>query len=305
MASQASATTTVLVTGASGHLGRLTVEALLARAGGAGLRVIAGARDVSKVQDLVAKGAEARAVDFTAAPEELSKAFGGVDRLVLVSSNAIGQRVAQHLAAVQAAKAAGVKHILYTSLPKGGESVMTALAAEHGATEEAIKATGIAYTFLRNNWYFENLLMSLPGNLQRGAWVTSAGAGKVGWVGRKDLAQAAAAAAAEAPKYAGRALELSGTKLWTTEEVAGLASAVLGKPLAVVQVPDEALTAGLKQAGLPEFVVGLLVAMDAGIRDGALEVARSDLLEVLGAGAKPETFEEYLKAHSAEYVGTA
>lgn len=290
---------TILVSGASGKLGALVVASLLKKRG-AGVRVIAGSRDVSKLSGAIAQGAEARVVDFDK-PDELAVSFAGVDRLVLVSTDAFGRRVEQQLAAIAAAKRAGVKHILYTSLTRADTSAMTVIANDHVATEAALKASGVAFTILRNNWYHENLLMSLPQSLARGAWATSAGEGRVAYTARADQAAAAARAALDAPKYAGRTLELSGPERLTAEEVAALATKVLGKPLAVAAVTDDVLKGILAGAGVPEFFAGVLVAMDAGIRAGALDLASGDLEELLD-GAAPQRLEDYLRANAAAYT---
>lgn len=300
MATTTTPAVTILVSGASGKLGALVVDALLKKRG-AGVRVIAGSRDVSKLSGVIAQGAEARAVDFDK-PDELAASFAGVDRLVLVSTDAIGRRAEQQLAAIAAAKQAGVKHILYTSLAKADTSAITVLAGDHVATEAALKASGVAFTILRNNWYHENLLTSLPQNLARGVWATSAGEGRVAYTARADQAAAAARAALDAPKYAGRTLELSGPQRLTTDEVAALATKVFGKPLAVAAVTDEALKGILTGAGLPEFLIGLLLSIDAGIRAGALDVTSGDLEELLD-GAAPQRLEDYLRANAPAYTG--
>jgi len=294
--------TTILVSGASGKLGALIVEELL-KLRGADVRVIAGSRDVTKVAGAVATGAEARAIDFDKL-DELAAGLADVDRLVMVSTDSFGRRAEQQAAVVSTAKRAGVKQIFYTSLTRADTSTMHVIAVDHLATEQVLKASGVAYTILRNNWYFENLLMSLPQNLARGTWATSAGEGRVGYAARGDLATAAARAALDGPKYAGRTLELSGPERLTAEQVAALATKVLGKPLSVAHVNDDTLKGILTGAGLPDFLVGLFVGMDAGIRTGALDVASEDLTELLG-GAAPQRLEDYLRANAAAYLGAS
>jgi len=187
---------TLLVTGASGHLGRRAAEILLETKAG---KVIAGTRDPSKIADLAAKGAEIRKVDFD--DPALADAFKGVDRLLLISTDALdtpGKRLKQHKAAIEDAKKAGVKHIVYTSMPKPEPGSPIPFAPDHYGTEQALAESGIGWTVLRNSWYQENLFHSLPQVLASGKWFSAAGDGKVAHVSREDAAYAAAAALAAA-----------------------------------------------------------------------------------------------------------
>jgi len=180
---------TLFVSGASGHLGRLVIAALQSR--GYDGKIIAGTRDPSKLADL--KGVEVRKADFTD-KAGLVSALAGVDKFLIISTDQIGTRLAGHLVAVEAAKAAGVKEIAYTSMPNPEPTSAITFAPEHFGTEEAIKASGIPYTILRMNWYTENLLGSLPGALASGKWYSSAAGGRTGYVSRIDCARAAAGA---------------------------------------------------------------------------------------------------------------
>ena len=169
---------TLLVTGATGQLGKLVLDQLL----GSGVepaRIIATSRETAKLADYAAKGVKTRAADFDD-PASLESAFAGADRILIISTDALdqpGKRLKQHLAAVAAAKKAGAKHILYTSMPSPETSVIP-FAPDHLGTENAIKATGIPYTILRNGWYMENLFMALPHALETGQWYSSSGEGR-------------------------------------------------------------------------------------------------------------------------------
>ena len=180
----------LLVTGASGNLGRLAVEELLARGA---TRIIAGTRDPSKLSDLAAKGVEIRKVDFND-PASLPAAFAGVERLLIVSTDGIGTRVAQQTAAVDAAKAAGVKHIVYTSAPAARPDADAGLNPEHFWTEIAIAASGLDFTILRNHMYAENNLTDLPQAVASGQLFGLIGDRGTSYVTRADAARAAAGA---------------------------------------------------------------------------------------------------------------
>jgi NAD(P)H dehydrogenase (quinone) len=206
-----------------------------------------------------------------------------------------GERVRQHGAAVAAAKAAGAPRVLYTSLPKPDVSVIS-FAFEHLGSEKAVIESGLAYTIFRNGWYSENLFMSLPQALKSGQWFTSAGDGRLAYAARDDFAAAIAGGLAS-DEPGNRIHTLTGPELSTTAEVAALASKILGKPIAVVQISDEQLAAGLRQHGLPEPVVAMIVSIDANTRGGFLDLVTSDI-ETL-SGRKPGTLQSFLEANKA------
>lgn len=288
---------TLLVTGAGGALGRLVIDNLLAAHAG---KIIAGSRDPAKLAGLAAKGVELRKVDFD--DPALAESFAGVDRLLIISTDALdapGRRLKQHEAAVAAAVKAGVKHIVYTSMPKPEPGSAIVFAPDHYGSEQAVKASGIGYTILRNSWYFENLKMSLPGVLASGQWFTSAGQGKIANISREDLALAAAKALA-APFDGRRTLTLTGKEALTTEEIAATASAVLGKPIAVVHLSDEQLAEGLKQHGLPPHMVSFIVSFDTNTRLGGVAEITDDFTNL--TGKTPMKLRDYFAAHKAEYL---
>jgi NAD(P)H dehydrogenase (quinone) len=279
---------TLLVTGANGKLGRHVVNLLLAKGDHT---VIAASRDPSRLADLAAKGAQTRRADFDD-PASLAEAFKGVDRVLIISTDALGsgQRLAQHKNAVQAASEAGAA-IVYTSMPKPDASKVT-FAGDHLGTEQAIKDSGAPYTILRNAWYQENLLAALPHALETGQWFSASGEGRISHIAHADCAEAAAAALTLTPEN--KTYTLTGPELLTTKEIAALASAASGKPLAVIDVTDEQLAGGLKAAGLPEAIIPMLVSFDANTREGGFDVLTRDV-EVL-TGHKPRSLAEFFKA---------
>ena len=294
-------TDTLLVTGASGQLGRLVLDALLASGKVAPADIIATTRDTAKLADYAAKGITVRTADFDD-PASLDAAFAGVSRVLIVSTDALdqpGKRLAQHKAAVAAAQKAGVKHILYTSMPQPDDSLVT-FAPDHLGTEEAIKATGIPYTILRDGWYAENLFMSLPHALETGAWYTATGEGRIAHITRADTAAALAGALLKAGDES-RTYTLTGTKSRTAEEIAAVVSEATGKPLKVVHVTDAQLAEGLKAAGLPEGFIPTIVSFDANTREGKVAAVTGDA-EAL-SGRKPTSFEDFVAASKAAFIG--
>ena len=284
--------TTFLVTAANGKLVRHVTQLLLdAKAG----TVIAASRDPSKLADLAALGAQTRAADFDN-PASLAEAFKGVDRLLLISTDGMapGQRLAQHAAAIAAAKTAGVGHVIYTSMPKPETSAVS-FAGDHLGTENTLKASGLAYTILRNSWYQENLLMGLPPALKSGQWYSSAGNGKIPHIAHADCARAAAAALIQAP--VNQTFTLTGPELFTTQQIAALASEATGNPLAVVELTDEQLAGGMAHAGVPDMLIPMLVSFDTNTRQGGFDVLTNDV-ETL-TGQKPTTLQAFFAVNSA------
>ncbi|HEY6630056.1 MAG TPA: SDR family oxidoreductase [Rhizobiaceae bacterium] len=287
----------LLVTGASGKLGRGVIGHLIADQKVAPKDIIAVTRDPAKLADLAAQGVEVRQGDLSDAGS-LAKAFAGADRVLIVSTDTApgsGQRIRQHSAAVAAAKAAGASRVLYTSLPKPDVSVIS-FAFEHLGSEKALVESGLAYTIFRNGWYAENLFMSLPQALKSGQWFTSAGDGKLTYAPRDDFAAAIAGGLAS-DEPGNRIHTLTGQQLFTTAEVAALASKILGKPIAVVQVSDEQLAEGLRRHGLPEPVVAMIVSIDANTRGGFLDLVTPDI-ETL-SGRKAQSLQSFLEANKA------
>ncbi len=291
----------ILLTGAAGHMGKFALDTLLASGKVAPGDIVATTRDPKKLADYAAKGVEVRAADFDK-PETLVTAFAGIDRLAIISTDAVDgtdKRLKQHLVAVAAAEKAGVKHIIYTSMPKPETSAIP-FAPDHLGTEQAIKATGIAHTILRVSWYQENLLQSLPQALGSGQWFTSAEDGKIAYIARDDAARTVAAVLL-ADNNDSATYTLTGPELNTSAEIAALASDVTGKPIAIVPVSDAQLGEGLKQAGLPAPVIGLVVAIDTNTRQGGLDI-QTDAVEKL-TGTKPQSVRKFLEDHKAALLG--
>jgi NAD(P)H dehydrogenase (quinone) len=271
---------TIAITAASGQLGRLAIAALKARA--PGQRIIAVARSPEKIADL---GVETRAGDYTK-PETLAKAFAGVDTLVLISSNDFNDRVGQHKAAIDAAKAAGVTQIIYTSILKGDASTL-ALAADHIGTETALKASGLAVTLLRNGWYTENFTGNLGGAIAAGAMIGSAGEGKIASAARADYAEAIAAVAANAAAHAGKTHELAGDTAHTMAEMAAEVSRLTGKTLPFNSLPADTYAGILQSFGLPAGFSAILADSDAQAAKGGLHDASQTLSRLIGRPTTP------------------
>ena len=272
----------ILVTGATGKFGSKVMETLLKSVPADSLAV--SVRDTGKAEALKALGVEVRKGDFDA-PETLAATFKGIDRLLIVSTDGDNEtRIRQHGNAVEAALKAEVKFIAYTSVGNASNSKLF-LAPVHQFTEDAIKKTGIPYSFLRNNWYLENESASIQGLLAGAPWVTSAEGGRVGWAFQKDYAEAAAAVLI-GEGHENTIYELSG-KPMTQEELTGMIGEVLGREVPLVKVDDETYAKAMTSAGVPDFVVPFLVAIQKGIREGELDVESNDLEKLLGRKATP------------------
>lgn len=289
---------TILVTGAAGHLGRAVVGHLLDTQKVDAARIVAASRDPAKLADLAARGVAVRKGDFDDAAS-LESAFAGIDRLLIVSTDALavpGQRLTQHKTAIAAAVKAGVKHLFYTSMPKPDDSLVS-FAPDHLGTEEAVKASGLAYTILRDAWYHDNLLHSLPHNLSTGTWYSASGGGRIATIARDDCARAIAAALASPTTPGDATYTLTGPAAITTDEIAAIAAEVAGKPLKVVRVSDEQLAAGLKGAGIPDFFATVLVSADANTRTGRFDIVTDDFEKL--TGDKPQSLKDFLSVHKA------
>lgn len=287
---------TLLITGASGHLGRRVAEILL----DAGQhRIVLATRTPAKLADLAARGAIVRAADFDD-PASLSTAFAGVDRLLLVSTDALdqpGHRVAQHRAAITAAALAGVRHVVYTSLTNSVPSSIMSLAPDHAQTEQTLAASALGWTVLRNNLYADNLLPSLGFAVATGKLNTASGSGAIAYVTREDCARTAAAALAST-ETANRTLDVTGPDALTSAQVAALATTVTGRTITHVPVPADGLRAGLTQAGLPAALVEALVTFDLAAARGELQSVSSTVTQLTGRA--PTTVADFLAAHRAQ-----
>jgi NAD(P)H dehydrogenase (quinone) len=268
---------TIAVTAATGQLGSLVVDELLERVPAD--QVVAVVRDADKAKAIAAKGVDVRVASYDD-PVALETALQGVDRLLLISGNEVGQRVPQHTNVVNAAKAAGVSFIGYTSAPKASDTDLI-LAPEHKATEEAVQASGIPYSIMRNNWYFENYASTVDAAKATGEIVASAKGGRIPAVPRSDLA-AGHAAVLTGDGHENTIYEFAGDDAWTWDEFAAELSEVLGKPVVYRNVSTEEHAQELQAAGLDEGTAGFLAALDVNIASGALEVPPGDLSRVIG-----------------------
>ncbi|PTV94408.1 NAD(P)H dehydrogenase (quinone) [Rhodobacter aestuarii] len=240
---------TIAVTAATGQLGQLVLVALKAR----GAAPVALARSPEKVT-----GYEARTFDYNA-PD--AAALAGVEVLVLISSNDFNDRAGQHKRAIAAAKEAGVTRVVYTSVLKGDASPLTLLAADHIATEAALKESGLQYTLLRNGWYSENLTGALGAAIEHGAVIGAAGDGKLATAARADYAEAAAVAALDAA-HAGKTYELAGDTAFTMAEFAAEVAAQSGKPVKFVNLPEAEYAKALEGFGVPTSFAETLAQSD-------------------------------------------
>ncbi|HEX8094285.1 SDR family oxidoreductase [Jatrophihabitans sp.] len=270
---------TYAVTGATGHLGRLAVLALLDRAVPAH-QVIAVVRDEAEAQPLVERGVQVRVADYDV-PETLTTAFAGVDRLLFVSGSEVGQRERQHRNVVQAAQDAGISRIAYTSIARAEENSMP-LSVEHRATEALLRASGIPTLLLRNSWYLENYTDQVNQYLAMGAVLGATGEARIAAAPRADYAEAAAAALVG--DAAAGVYELGGPA-FTMSELAAAISAAVGRELPYRNVTLEEYEAGLVAAGLDPGTAGFVTALERGAAAGELDVPVTDLERLLGRPA--------------------
>ena len=288
----------ILVTGASGHLGRRVVELLLERGNGA--RIIAATRKPESLAELAAKGVEARRADFDDAAS-LTAAFHGVERVLLISTDALdepGKRARQHARAVQAVAAAGVKHVAYTSIinPVGSKIMIS---KDHADTEAELAKHGVPFTVLRNNVYSDYQFTGLKRAFASGKLVDARASGKVGFVTREDCARIAAAVIAEPPS-GNQVLDVTGPAALSSAELAAFASEISGRSIEHQPIPLAALTEGMVQHGLPRPLAEVYASFDAGIADGELDVASENVARF--TGTQPQSMKEFLRANQAAWA---
>ncbi|MFJ2667975.1 NmrA family NAD(P)-binding protein [Nocardia fluminea] len=271
---------TVAVTAAGGKLGRLVVEALLA----AGERPVAIVRDPSKVADLAARGAQVRQASYDD-PAALDAALAGVDRVLLISGNEFGKRVAQHTNVLRAAERAGVRLLAYTSIPRADSNPML-LAAEHRGTEEVLASAAVPTVLLRNSWYWENYAGAVANAAQSGVLYGAMAQGRVSGAARADYAEAAARVLTGVG-HEGRVYELGGDEALTGADLAAAVAEAKGSPVRYADLAEDDYAAALRAAGLEEQYAAALADADAGIGEGLLEVTTGDLTKLLGRPATP------------------
>jgi NAD(P)H dehydrogenase (quinone) len=279
------------ISNASGQLGHLTADLLLERIDPGDLVLVT--RDPSRLADYAGRGVAVRRGDFDD-PDSLREAYAGVDALLLISGADVGRRVAQHSAAIEAAKDAGVSRVAYTSIVNPSESNPAAVAEEHRGTEEALRASGLDWTMLRNGIYADMQLDGVQQAIASGRHVHNGGDGAVAYVARADCA-GAAAAVLTGSGHEGKNYDVTGPELVSGADIAALASERGGVPVEAVAVEDEAYVAGLvEHAGLPEWLAQFLASFGRAAREGQLAV-RSDDVEKL-TGQAPRSLRDLLDA---------
>jgi NAD(P)H dehydrogenase (quinone) len=276
------------VTGATGQLGRLVVEKLKEK--GLASNVVALVRSPQKAADLEV---EAREFDYNN-PAKLVDALQGIEKLILISGNELGQRAVQHANVIDAAKKAGVKWVVYTSLLHADKSILS-LAPEHFATEKALQASGLSYTILRNGWYSENYTGSVGGAVAAGAFIGSAGEGKISSAARADFA-AAAVAVITGEGHKNEIYELAGDEAYTLSDLAAEISKQTGKSIPYNNLPETEYAKILKSFGLPEMFADAIAGWDVGASKGDLFDESKQLSKLIGKPTTPlaETVKEAL-----------
>lgn len=269
----------IAITGSTGQLGRLVINRLKAKQLAAD--TIALARSRGKASDL---GVEVREADY-ARPETLEPALAGVDTLLLISSSEVGRRAPQHANVIAAAKKAGVKRIVYTSMLHADTSPLN-LAGEHNQTEAMLKESGVPHTLLRNGWYTENYTASVPAALANNAFYGSAGEGRISSAPRADYAEAAAIVLTS-DGHAGKVYELAGDQAYTLADLAAEISRQTGRSIPYVNLPESEYAAALKRAGLPDGLAAAFASWDVGASQGGLFDDGHQLSRLLGRPTTP------------------
>ncbi|MGL4036828.1 SDR family oxidoreductase [Kosakonia cowanii] len=267
----------IALTGATGQLGQFVVEALLKTV--PAKEIVAIVRNPAKAEALSKQGLIVRQGDYND-QAALTQALAGVEKLLLISSSEVGQRAAQHRNVINAAKAAGVKFIAYTSLLHADTSPL-GLHVEHVETEKLLAESGIPFALLRNGWYSENYLASAPAALAHGVFIGAAGEGKIASATRADYAAAAARVLSE-EGHAGKVYELAGDKAWTLSDLAALLSEASGKKVVYQNLSEADFAAALKGAGLPDGLAEMLADSDIGASKGGLFDDSQTLSKLIG-----------------------
>lgn len=273
----------IALTGATGALGSLTVEALIKR-GTPATEIVAVVRDADRAQALTDLGVDVRVAPYGDIPA-LTQALNGVHRLLLISGPESSERVPLHGSVVTAAQQAGVGFLAYTSAPHADNTVLL-VAPDHAATENLIRASGLAFSILRNNWYHENYLPHLKSAAATGKLLSSAGTGRVASAARADYAEAAAIVLTGGD-HDRRVYELSGDTAWTFPDLAAAMSEVLGKPVEYVALDSAAHAAALAAAGLDPRMIQFVTKLESNIAADALAQATTDLADLIGRPTTP------------------
>ncbi len=302
----------LIVTGAAGQLGRRATDHLLETLPPEDLILVT--RKPEALAELAARGAAVRRGDFDE-PESLAAAFAGGEKMLLVSTTRVGFRIPQHAAAIDAAKQAGVRHIVYTSFVRRAGHSVALVNKDHSGTEALLEESGLAWSFLRDSWYADAIATAIaPRALGQGKWVTSSGEGRVAPVARADCA-ACAAAILTTPGHENKAYDITGPDLMSVPEIAALVSAIGGRPIDVLQVTDDDMYAMFDSLGVPrnpidDHVVNDIpwcsddmVSFERAIREGDLDVVSDDVERLLG---RPSTgLRALLESHAPGWPAAA
>ncbi len=280
----------IAITGASGALGRTTAELLMQTVDPR--EVVLTTRNPEPLADLAARGAEVRRVDFTD-PGTLEGAFAGVERLLLISTDAVGSRLDPQRAAIAAAEKAGVRHIVYTSVSDPVEANPAVVVADHAGTEQALRESDVGWTMLRNNLYSHMQVPGIEHAIASGRLVTNAGDGATAYVTREDCAAAAAAVLTQ-DGHEGMAYDVTGPEALSGADLAALAGALGGSPVELITVDDQAFVAGLQGAGLPKHLAELLTSFGAAARNGHLGNVSTAVADL--TGRTPTALADVLRA---------
>lgn len=279
----------IIVTGATGHYGRKVVESLVSKMPASQIGV--SVRDPGKAATLQALGVRVTKGDFKD-PASLAASFDGAEQVLIVSANVLGEEAIRlHENAIQAAKAAGAKRILYTSHQAASGSSKVAFARDHAATEALLESSAVAFASLRNGFYAESAFYQL-GGIKESGQLRLPEDGPVSWTVRDDLAEAAAAALSDSSLFDGITPPLTGSVTYTFADLAQIASAILGREIARETISEDAYRTGALSHGYPEPMVGMLVSMFQAIRDGEFNVVDPTLERVLGR--KPMSMDQVL-----------
>jgi len=267
------------ITGATGQLGKLVVDQLKGKVGKDS--IVALVRNPEKAKEL---GVESRSFDYDK-PEGIAEQLKGIDRLLLISANEIGQRARQHKNVIDAAKSAGIKWLVYTSLLHADSTTIN-LAGEHLETEKLLKDSGVDYTILRNGWYTENYTGSIQGALAGGAFIGSAGSGKISSAARLDYAEAAANVLTD-ESYKGKVFELAGDKSYTLHDLAAEISKQTGKDIPYKNLPETEYAEILEIFNIPKVFADGIASWDVSASKGDLFDDSQQLSKLIGRPTTP------------------
>jgi NAD(P)H dehydrogenase (quinone) len=272
----------IAITGGTGQLGRLVIEALMQELPAS--QIVAVVRNPEKAKDLMSRDLQVRQADYNQ-PDTLPAALEGVDKLLLISSSEVGQRIRQHGAVIEAAQNAGVKLLAYTSLLHADTSPL-GLRVEHHETEKLLRASGMPFVVLRNGWYSENYMRSLPVALENGVILGSAGDGRISSAARADYAAAAATVLMRDDRTS-QVYELAGDRSWTMTELAAEITRQANKTVEYKNLPEEDYKAALVDGGMPEEFAAMMANSDVGISKGALFDDSCQLSQLIGHPTTP------------------